>query len=100
MRTRALLYIAAGFVILVVLTAMDLVAFGYTKIYGVGWESLRALVQAAALLAFYRGTRRLFKRALDVSRRDDPAQSTWYPVKLVKRFFIFWKLHTFIELWI
>ncbi len=86
MRTRALLYIAAGFVILVVLTAMDLVAFGYTKIYGVGWESLRALVQAAALLAFYRGTRRLFKRALDVSRRDDPAQATWYPVKLVKRF--------------
>lgn len=86
MRTRALLYIAAGFVILVVLTAMDLVAFGYTKIYGLGWESLRAIVQASALLAFYRGTRRLFKRALDVSRRDDPAQATWYPVKLVKRF--------------
>ncbi|HET6510765.1 MAG TPA: GAF domain-containing SpoIIE family protein phosphatase [Candidatus Kapabacteria bacterium] len=86
MRTRALLYIAAGFVILAILVAMDLVAFGYPRVHGIAWESLRALVQAGALLAFYRGTRRLFKRALDVSRRDDPAQATWYPVKLVKRF--------------
>lgn len=86
MRTRALVYITAGFLILTVLTAMDLVAFGYTKMYGLPLEILRAFMQASALLLFYRGGRRLFRRALDVTRRDDPTQATWYPIKLAQRF--------------
>lgn len=86
MRTRALLYILAGFLILATLVAVDLFAHSYRTIQGFAFQSLRAVIQGVALLCFARGAQRFFRRGTNVTRQDDPAGATWYPVKLMQRF--------------
>lgn len=86
MRTRALLYIVLGFVILTALVVVDLFAHSYRTIQGMGFQIVRSAIQGLALLIFVRGAQRFFRRGQDVSRKDDPASAPWWPVKLVQRF--------------
>ena len=85
MRTRALLYIVLGFLILALLLAGDLIAHSYKALEGFSFELFRAILQGVALSWLARGVYTLFFRTSSVSRAGDDNAAILWPVRLVRR---------------